>query len=272
MRDPGSKWAPLPEAGAPDGYVKTQFIVHSTGDTASADRIRNYFAQTGVVVESTFIVGVTSDDPTLQIMDSTDNADANLKSNQRAIAVEVVGDGTGPFTEWQVKEIIRLGRWAADNHPIQRRICPTYTLSGFGWHVMFGAPGPWTTVNGKICPGPVRIDQLKNRIFPAIFSPEDDMPLTTADAKLVVKELLATVLTLPDKTTAKVSTLLTTTRQAEKSLQADTDDIQAKQAEQAARLAAVETAVVGFAEKLDGMKPVDEQALAGYLASLINKG
>lgn len=265
MRDPGSKWAPLPEAGDPDGYTKTQFIVHSTGDTASADRIRNYFAQTGVVVESTFIVGVTSDDPTLQVMDSTDNADANLKSNQRAIAVEVVGDGTGPYTEWQVQEIIRLGRWAADNHPIERRVCPSYTKSGFGWHVMFGAPGPWTSVVGKICPGPVRIEQLKTRIFPAIFSPEDDMPLTDADVNKVVKALLTTKLTLPDGTKAEVGNLLAAVRQSEKSLQGDTDDLQLKQAASDERLAIIEAAIA----KLGDMAPLNVPDLAARIATLI---
>lgn len=183
-RDPGSKWWPLPEAGAPDGHTKTQFIVHSTGDNASADRIRGYFAQQGVVVESTFIVGMTSDDPTLQIMDSTDRADANGSANVRAISVETVGDGTGPFTNWQVSEIIRLGIWAAANHPIERRICPAHDQSGFGWHIMFGSPGPWTT-RRKICPGPVRIQQLKDIIFPAIFAgneENDDMAKADQDA------------------------------------------------------------------------------------------
>jgi hypothetical protein len=132
-----------------------------------------------MVVESTFVIGLDESDPTLQIMDSTDNADANGRANQRAISVEVVGDGVGPFTDWQVREIIRIGRWAAANHPIERRIIPSEAASGFGWHVMFGAPGPWTSSNGKVCPGAARIAQLKSVIFPAIFSdtePEEDMP------------------------------------------------------------------------------------------------
>lgn len=176
-RDPGSVWKPLPEAGAPDGYRKDKFIVHSTGSNGRAEGTWQYFAAANVVNESTFIIGVAPDDPTLQIMDSTDNADANLAANQPGISVEVVGDGQGGYNAWQRSELIRVGRWAAANHPIARQVVPTPTGSGFGWHIMFGSPGPWTAVK-KICPGPVRIQQLKSDIFPAIFSgtsEEDDM-------------------------------------------------------------------------------------------------
>ena len=168
-RDPGSIWKPLPEAGAPDGYTKTQFIVHSTGTMASAAANWNYFLRSDVVVESTFIVGWGPEDPTLQIMDSTDNADANGSANQRGISVEVVGDGVGGYNAWQVGELVRLGRWAKATHGILPRVIPSEPSGGFGWHVMFGAPGPWTTVRGKVCPGAARIQQLKTTVFPAIF-------------------------------------------------------------------------------------------------------
>lgn len=169
-RDPGSVWRPLPEAGAPDGLAKSQFIVHSTGSLASAAANRNYFARADVAVESTFIVGLGPSDPTLQLMDSTDRADANGSANGRGISVEVVGDGIDGYTDWQRAELIRLGRWARQAHGIPARIIPSESAGGFGWHVMFGAPGPWTTVRGKVCPGGLRIQQLKNDIFPAIFA------------------------------------------------------------------------------------------------------
>lgn len=189
MRDPGSTWAPLPEAGAPDGYRKTQLIFHSTGTLASAAANRRYFEQMKVAVESTFIVGLTADDPTLQVMDSTDKADANGASNRRAISVEVVGTGDMPFTEWQVSELVRIGRWAVENHPIPRVRIPDPVEGGTGWHVMFGAPSAWTTVRGKVCPGSRRITQLREVVFPAIFrtettpAPEDD-DMTEDDRKI----------------------------------------------------------------------------------------
>lgn len=190
-RDPGSIWKPLPEAGAPDGHTKTQFIVHSTGTMASAAANWNYFLRPDVVVESTFIVGWGPEDPTLQIMDSTDNADANGSANRRGISVEVVGDGVGGYNDWQIRELVRLGSWAKAAHGIPPRIIRTEPDPGFGWHVMFGAPGPWTSVRGKVCPGARRIQQLKDTVFPAIFSGansmEDDMPLTNEDVQRVAE-------------------------------------------------------------------------------------
>ncbi|SFL08873.1 peptidoglycan recognition protein family protein [Geodermatophilus ruber] len=194
-RDPGSTWRPLPEAGPPDGHAKTQMIYHSTGSLAPASAIGNYFAQENVAVESTFIVGWGPHDPTLQIMDSTDRADANGSANQRAISVEVVGDGIGPYNEWQIAECVRLGRWARREHAIPPRVIPSEPAGGFGWHVMFGAPGPWTSVRGKICPGPRRIQQLQDTVFPAVFAgtpaPEEDdlTPQQAAQLDFVFKRI-----------------------------------------------------------------------------------
>jgi hypothetical protein len=180
-RDPGSTWAPLSEAGAPDGMVKDKFIVHSTGDNGTAAATRRYFELASTVTESTFIIGwgPERNDPTLQIMDSTDIADANVGANRSGISVEVVGDGKSGYTPWQRSELVRLARWARTTHPgILPRICPSPTAPGFGWHVMFGAPGPWAAV-AKSCPGGPRIVELKSDIFPAIFTgadvQEDDM-------------------------------------------------------------------------------------------------
>lgn len=169
---PGVTWAPLPEAGAPDGYEKSQLIIHSTGDNGTARGTAKYFGGS-TPNESTFIVGRGPDDPTLQIMDSSDRADANVASNDRAISVEVVGDGYGGYNTWQRSEIVKIGRWARKTHPkILPRICPAYNQPGFGWHVMFGAPSPWTG-SAKICPGKMRIAELKSNLFPAIFSDDE---------------------------------------------------------------------------------------------------
>lgn len=168
-RDPGSTWRPLPEGTNGAVYPKTQLIVHSTGTKASAAANARYFARANVSVESHFIVGYGPDDPTLQIMDTHLKADANTTASRRAISIEVVGTGDEEFTDWQVSEIIRIGRWAHEAHGITLRVCPAHDASGYGWHVMFGAPGPWTTVRGKVCPGDARIEQLEATVFPAIF-------------------------------------------------------------------------------------------------------
>lgn len=174
-RDPGSLWWPLPESGRQGTGVKRKFIVHSTGTRASAAANARYFAQAGVVVESTFIVGLDPSDPTRQLLDSTEVADANGTANDEGISVEVVGGGADPFTPWQLAELVRLGRWAHDTHgiPLQVIPSPAQDAGGYGWHVMFGAPGPWTEVIGKVCPGAVRIRQLQADVFPRIFDRED---------------------------------------------------------------------------------------------------
>lgn len=182
-RDPGSLWSPLRENGTQGSHVKDKFIVHSTGDRGSAAAIYNYFNRTDIVVESTFVIGLSPSDPTRQLMDSAQTADANLGANASGISVETVGTEFDPFTDWQISELIRLGRWARSMHGIPGRVCPTATSSGFGWHVMFGAPGPWTPV-AKSCPGKVRIQQLQDRVFPVIFgSQEEDDMFTDEDRR-----------------------------------------------------------------------------------------
>lgn len=192
-RDPGSIWSPLPEASAPDGYTKTQVIFHATGGAGSARGIRdNWFGRADVVVESTFIVGKGPWDPTLQMMDSTDRADANSSANTRGISVEVVCTGSEPYTDWQVSECIRIGRWARRVHGIPPRICRRHDDPGFGWHVLFGAPGPWTPSVGKVCPGGPAINQLKTGIFPAIFASTDPITedvMTDEDIQRVIAGL-----------------------------------------------------------------------------------
>jgi hypothetical protein len=121
-----------------------KFIVHSTGDRGSATAIYNYFNRPNIVVESTFVIGLSPADPTRQLLNSNEVADANLGANVTGISVEVVGQADDPYTDWQISELIRLGRWARANAPIKPQIIPDATGAGFGWHVMFGAPGPWT--------------------------------------------------------------------------------------------------------------------------------
>ncbi len=197
--DPGSVRAPLVEAGGPDGLTKTQVVVHSIGTLAPAAANRAYSQRGDVAIESTFVVGLSPTDPTLQIMDSTDRADANGTANRRAVSVEVVGDGVGPYTDWQVRELVRPGRWARQTHGIPPRVIPSEVAGGFGWYVMVGAPGPWTSEPGKTCPGGRRIAQLLDTVFPAVFAgtpttPEDPLrALSDAEQQAAIARLTAAV-------------------------------------------------------------------------------
>lgn len=176
-RMPGATWLPLPEANAQGRYTKTQLIFHSTGTRAGARANRNYFAQSGVKVESTFIVDY--DGEIVQAMPASARADANGLANKRAMSVEMVGEAGEPFTRAQVAAAIKIAEWACSTHPVARRRINAEGASGIGWHVMFGAPGPWTSVRGKECPGPQRIRQVIDLIIPAVSAapaptPEDD--------------------------------------------------------------------------------------------------
>jgi hypothetical protein len=185
-RFPGATWAPIPEHGEGPSYTKTQLIFHSTGTRASAAANRRYFARGDVDVESTLIVDY--DGGALQILEAGERADANGSANRRAISVEVVGEAHEPYTAAQVATCRAIAEWACSEHPIARRQIPEHDASGVGWHVMFGAPGPWTSVRGKACPGSRRIAQVRDLIIPGLLAAptvqEDDVSkLVTADDK-----------------------------------------------------------------------------------------
>ena len=172
-RFPGATYLPLPEHDEQGSYVKTQLIFHSTGTKASAEANKRYFGRRDITVESTFIVNY--DGSCLQVMPASARADANGSANRRAISVEVVGTADEPFTPDQLKTCIAIAQWACQEHPIERRQIPSESESGIGWHVMFGAPGPWTSVRGKQCPGQRRIVQVAHQIIPAV-RPETTRP------------------------------------------------------------------------------------------------
>lgn len=104
-----------------------------------------------------------------QYVDTNVRADANLKANGFAISVETESsvEATERWTPEQAAALVALGDWAAREHGIPRVQIPAWNGAGFGWHIMFGAPGPWTPV-AKSCPGPARVKQAQNEIIPAI--------------------------------------------------------------------------------------------------------
>jgi hypothetical protein len=106
-----------------------------------------------------------------QWRDTREQADANLRANDFAVSIETSdgGDPSRPWSPKQVDALVDLGRWLAEEEKIPKRVCPAWDAGGFGWHVMFGAPGPWTP-KAKDCPGSVRIAQLRTVVLPAIFA------------------------------------------------------------------------------------------------------
>lgn len=105
-----------------------------------------------------------------QYVPTTVRADANGEANSFAISIETESSvqATERWTAAQAAALVDLIDWCCRVHLIPRRQMSTPVDSGLGWHVMFGAPGPWTRARGKTCPGPARIPQLRREIIPAV--------------------------------------------------------------------------------------------------------
>lgn len=125
-----------------------------------------------------------------QYRSSTREADANYKGNSWVsggkryglLSVETEGLEKGEWTDAQVVSLKRLYRWGMDVHGFPARVCPAWNASGLGYHVLFGAPGPWTPV-AKSCPGPERVDQFDDIFRPwlAAGAPLGDTPAPEPD-------------------------------------------------------------------------------------------
>lgn len=176
----------LPESGTQPHITPRVAILHSAAGKGS---LHGFFLNSSNL-ESHFWVG---EDGTIeQYIDTNVRADANLNANGYAISIET--ESTVAATErWnpvQAAAIVRLLEWICTEHPeVARRQVGAPAGSGIGWHIMFGAPGPWTPVH-KSCPGPARIIQARDEIIPAIVrndphnpypKPEPPKPPTQGD-------------------------------------------------------------------------------------------
>ena len=154
---------PLSENNYQGRITPRAVIMHTA--VSSSPSLFSYF-QNSSDLESHFYV---ADDGTIeQYMDTTVRADANLNANAFAVSIETQDGGKiVPWTSAQIESIVRLIDWLCSVHDIPRRQIPSAYSSGIGWHVQFGAPGPWTPVS-KSCPGGPRIEQTKNIIIPRV--------------------------------------------------------------------------------------------------------
>lgn len=143
-------------------------IIYHTA-VSNADSLYPYFS--GSENDSHFYI--RQDGQIEQYVDTEQSAYANVVANQFAISVET-WDGTQliPWNTPQLTTINRLNEWLAATHGIVRRQFTTPYGSGIGWHSMWGYntptdhPNPWTTANGKTCPGSYRIAQMEDLIIP----------------------------------------------------------------------------------------------------------
>ena len=186
-----------PESSSQPAIVPTQFILHSIAAPWGPERIYEYWRDS-TNLESHFGLGV--DGSMGQFLSTETCADANYKANRRpdgtgAVSMETYSDlqHTDPWTEEQIRAIIRVGVWLHRTHRIPLRICRTASDSGFGYHRMFRE---WST-GGTECPGDARVAQFHSRVFPGIVAAaneEDPMAaFTEADLTRIVQNAVGSM-------------------------------------------------------------------------------
>lgn len=179
-RYPGARWRPIPETNTQPAIRATQVILHVTDSESRS--LYDWWTSPGNSLESHF--HVARDGYSEQYVDTGRSADANYRANRRpdgtgAISIETQGaDAGGPWTPDQLAELVRIIRWAHTTHGVPLRLCPGPDSPGIGWHVMWGAPGPWTPT-AKICPGPTRIGQVRSTILPRLLRPDEEDELNS---------------------------------------------------------------------------------------------
>lgn len=176
--------------GSSDPRIRPRVAVLHV-DAGDAGSLYDYFRNRSGGIESHFHVKKTGEIE--QYRDTDYQADANNKANDFAVSIETQGYGAGEWNAAQLASIKRLLVWLNEAHPaIRLAKCDRWDGSGIGYHVQFGAPGPWTPV-AKSCPGPDRIRQFDNIIVPwlsAGASEEDDMP-TPEETRAIVRDEIA---------------------------------------------------------------------------------
>lgn len=184
----------LADAATQRRIIPRAIIAHSAGGEAELYGWWQSDASHGL--ESHFWIG--RDGRTVQYVDTETRADANGEANGYAISIETASTvhASEPWDPKQAAALIRLMDWLCDTHSIPRVLMDDPQGAGIAWHVQFGAPGPWTQVRGKVCPGRARIVQLQEVIIPAVArlgSPPDTGGFLPMLSDAEQKELLAKV-------------------------------------------------------------------------------
>jgi hypothetical protein len=185
-----------PESDSQPAIKPTQFIVHSIIAPWTVRRTYEFWRDS-TNLESHFGVDYFGD--VGQYIGTQTRADANAGANRRpdgsgAVSAETASnlEGSDPWNEKQLEDLIAIGAWLHEEHEIPLRICRTHDDPGYGYHSMFPE---WST-NGTACPGKARIQQFKTIVFPGIVArangstEEEDM---TPDQAKQLADLAAAV-------------------------------------------------------------------------------
>ncbi|GAA1550014.1 hypothetical protein GCM10009804_03250 [Kribbella hippodromi] len=192
---PGARQRPIPPGSNDPAIIPIGVVLHV--DAGNSGSLYDYFDGKSGGIESHLFI--RKDGGVEQYRDTQREADANYHGNSFVrdgktygfISVETQGFAAGEWTDAQLSEIKKFLLWAHRTHGIPLRLCPAWDQPGVGWHVMWGAPGPWTNARGKVCPGPDRVKQFNNVLVPWFASAtkpvEDDMPYTPDQIRAMVQ-------------------------------------------------------------------------------------
>ena len=178
-----------PESDAQAAIRPTQFIVHSVVAPWDEKRIYAYWRDS-TNLESHF--GLDYDGSIGQYIGTETRADANAGANRRgdgtgAVSIETASNtkASDAWTPEQIEQLILLGVWLHQRHGIPLRICRTASDPGFGYHSLFRE---WST-SGTSCPGPARIKQFKEVVFPGVVARAAGKPPTPQEGTVTEAEM-----------------------------------------------------------------------------------
>ena len=175
---PGARKMELqPESDNQEAIRPTQFIMHSIAAAWTPTRTYEYWRDS-TNLESHF--GLGYDGAIAQYIGTQTRADANYRANIRpdgsgAVSIETASNdnATDPWTPQQVEQLILLGVWLHQRHGIPLRICRTASDPGYGYHRLHS---DWAVGGGTDCPGPKRIAQFREVVFPGIVARANGAP------------------------------------------------------------------------------------------------
>ena len=166
--------------GSNDPRIKPRVAILHV-DAGNAESLHTYFRDRSGGIESHF--HIARNGTVEQYRDTDYQADANHQANDFAVSIETQGYGDGTWSPAQLSAIKALLKWLHDVHDIPLEKCEVWDGRGVGYHVQFGAPGPWTPV-AKSCPGPQRIKQFESLLVPWMREQSTPKPQYTRGAEV----------------------------------------------------------------------------------------
>lgn len=177
---PHAEERPLPEnrtqrLKSTPGNLPAATVDHTAVDAPGRTNLWAYFARSDVGAESTGWVYRTGDAE--QFMSCDVVANANRRADSFADSWETEDDGDPERWEWtdaQLETLARIHTWECLTFSIPARPCAGPYLpaaAGLGYHAQWRTlPGgnPWTSYQGKTCPGSKRIAQWWGELLPEI--------------------------------------------------------------------------------------------------------